>query len=187
MKWLDLNGVWDFAFQEKTVIGDAAEPAAFPDLMCVPGCFDALPEWYCRRGTAWYRREFEVAEDCTLAVLCLEGMGLRGRFFVDGREIGYTELAYSPVEIAAGPLTAGRHTLTVAVDNTFEGGHHPGLFQSFYDFYAFGGFYGGVKLKMMTDAMASRASTLRPRPRKVNTKAFFKILGILKRKVINIG
>ena len=154
MKWLDLNGIWDFAFQEKTVIGDAAEPAVFPELMCVPGCFDALPEWYCRRGTAWYRREFEVADDCTLAVLCLEGLGLRGRFFVDGREIGYTELAYSPVEIAAGPLTAGRHTLTVAVDNTFEGGHQPGLFQSFYDFYAFGGFYGGVKLKMMTGSFA---------------------------------
>ncbi|MBQ4336826.1 MAG: hypothetical protein IJC34_06515 [Lentisphaeria bacterium] len=154
MKWLDLNGIWSFAFQEKTAIGEAAEPAVFPDWMCVPGAFDALPAWYCRRGTAWYRREFEIAEDCTLAVLCLEGMGLRGRFFVDGREIGFSELAYSPLEIPAGPLKAGRHVLLAAVDNTFEGGHHPGLFQPFYDFYAFGGFYGGVKLKMMQGTFA---------------------------------
>ena len=154
MKWLDLNGIWSFAFQEKKAIGEAAEPAVFPDWMCVPGAFDALPAWYCRRGTAWYRRDFEVPEDCAQTQLCLEGMGLRGRFFVDGQEIGTSELAYSPLEIPAGPLTAGRHTLTAAVDNTFEGGHQPGLFLPYYDFYAFGGFYGGVKLKMMQGAFA---------------------------------
>lgn len=154
MKWLDLNGVWHFAFQEKKTIGEAVCPEVFPEVMCVPGAFDALPEWYCRRGTAWYRREFTVQEDCNLAVLCLESMGLRCRFWLDGVEIGSSELAYSPLEFPAGSLTAGRHTLLAAVDNTFEGGHQPGLFLPYYDFYAFGGFYGGVKLKMMTGAFA---------------------------------
>lgn len=154
MKWLDLNGIWDFAFQEKKTLANAVLPEVFPEVMCVPGAFDAMPEWYCRRGTAWYRRDFEMPEDCSQTQLCLEGMGLRGRFFVDGQEIGTSELAYSPLEIPAGPLTAGRHTLTCAIDNTFEGGHQPGLFLPYYDFYAFGGFYGGVKLKMMQGAFA---------------------------------
>lgn len=147
---LDLNGLWQFRFCENIGL-DAAETRDYPDWMCVPGVFDAQPDWYCRRGTGLYRREFVLEEAVAGARLCVDGMGLRARFVLDGREIGSSSLAYAPLEFATGPLAAGPHVLTAAVDNTFGAGEGE-LFLPYYDFYAFGGFYGGVSLKTRTGA-----------------------------------
>ena len=148
MERLDLNGVWRFAFRENATWDDAEEPA-LDAFMCVPGTFDAMPAWNCRRGTGYYRTEFTLERDCTGAFLRVDGMGLRGRFAVDGREIGSSELAYSVLDFAAGPLPAGCHVLTARIDNNLSD-TPDGLFQPYYDFYAFGGFYGDVSLKLMT-------------------------------------
>ena len=148
MERLDLNGIWGFSFREGACWDEPAADHA--DFMCVPGTFDTMPAWNSRRGTGYYRREFTLEHDCAGAFLRVDGMGLRGRFAVDGREIGSSELAYSPLEFAVGPLTAGRHVLTAALDNTLA--EEPDrLFQPYYDFYGFGGFYGDVTLKLMTD------------------------------------
>ena len=150
MERLDLNGVWRFAFRGNTTWDEAAEPA-LDAFMCVPGTYDTMPAWNSRRGTGYYKTEFTLERDCAGAFLHVDGMGLRGRFALDGREIGRSELAYSPLDFAAGALTAGRHVLTARIDNNLSD-TPDSLFQPYYDFYAFGGFYGDVSLKIMTGA-----------------------------------
>lgn len=148
MQDLDLNGLWQFRFCENTGL-DTAETTEYPDWMCVPGTFDTQPDWYCQRGTGLYRREFVLEKAVAGAMLRVDGMGLRAKFALDGREIGRSSLAYTPLEFETGPLEAGRHVLTAAVDNTFAAKEGE-LFLPYYDFYAFGGFYGGVSLRMRT-------------------------------------
>jgi len=151
MKTLDLNGFWNFNFIENAAVD--TENTEYPCWMCVPGTFDSQPDWNCRRGTGFYKREFTLEAPCAGAFLQVDGMGLRGSFAVDGRDIGRSELAYSPLEFALGPLSAGKHVLTAKIDNTLAEVPDQ-LFQPYYDFYAFGGFYGGVSLKLMSGAFA---------------------------------
>lgn len=79
--------------------------------MCVPGAFDCSPAYYCKRGIALYRTDFTLEQNAPDALLKLGGLGLRARFWIDGREIGFTNLPYSGVEFKTGKLTAGKHTL----------------------------------------------------------------------------
>ena len=58
---LDLNGTWEFRFDEGRPITEVAGPAFEPTgRMVVPGCFDALPDTFMKRGTAMYRRTFTL-------------------------------------------------------------------------------------------------------------------------------
>lgn len=148
MKRHDLDGIWEFDFIENAGLDSVKKPK-YSKLMSVPGTFDSMPEWYCRRGTGCYRKVFDLDRDFPGALFKIDGMGLRGRFSLDGREIGRSELAYSPLAFATGPLAAGRHVLTAELDNTLTESPEQ-LFQPYYDFYAFGGFYGNVSLKLMT-------------------------------------
>ena len=52
-----LDGLWDFAFLGESVDLESVDAAAirFTDRTCVPGCFDALPAYAGKRGTAAYR------------------------------------------------------------------------------------------------------------------------------------
>ena len=143
---LDLNGTWEFRFDEGRPITAVAGPAFEPTgRMVVPGCFDAMPDTFMKRGTAMYRRTFTLEKGVDQAWLVIDGMGLYGKFWVDGREIGIDDLPYSRVELATGPLAAGAHTLVAAVDNRFDWSYQK-LAQSFYDFHFWGGFYHGVSL-----------------------------------------
>ena len=146
MERISLNGVWQFRFVEGAAYTGAPK-GNFTDLMCVPGTYDSMPAWNSRRGAGFYRREFTLDRDVAEAIVAIDGMGLRGRFLVDGEEIGRSELAYSPVEFSAGKLAAGTHTLTAVIDNLLREVPDQ-LFQPYYDFYAFGGFYGDVTLKL---------------------------------------
>ena len=143
---LDLNGTWEFRFDEGRAVTAVAGPAFEPTgRMVVPGCFDAMPETFMKRGTAMYRRTFTLEKGVDNAWLVIDGMGLYGKFWVDGRAIGIDDLPYSRVELATGPLAAGAHTLVAAVDNRFDWSYQK-LAQSFYDFHFWGGFYHGVSL-----------------------------------------
>ena len=98
---LDLNGTWEFRFDEGRPITEVAGPAFEPTgRMVVPGCFDALPDTFMKRGTAMYRRTFTLEKGVDQAWLVIDGMGLYGKFWVDGREIGIDDLPYSRVELA---------------------------------------------------------------------------------------
>ena len=52
---VDLNGSWEFRFEE----GKSAEEAfaadfVATDTMTVPGCFDMMPKWLMKKGTGLY-------------------------------------------------------------------------------------------------------------------------------------
>ena len=46
----DLNGMWDFSFHPGKHLEEVdANEKRECDPMCVPGCFDAMPQHYCQR------------------------------------------------------------------------------------------------------------------------------------------
>lgn len=153
---VDLNGIWDFRFCEKTFLEDVDENSFVPDdIMSVPGAFDTTPAYRCRRGTGLYRREFLLAKDSPRGILKIAGIGLRARFRIDGSEVGFTNLPYSGVEFETGPLKAGRHVITAAIDNNFDP-EKMKLFLPYYDFYAFGGFYRSIELHQVFESSIDR-------------------------------
>lgn len=143
---LDLNGSWAFAFEEGRSIAQSAGAAFMAtDRMVVPGCFDMTPKWLCKRGTALYRRTFTLDAAVSNAWLVVDGMGLVGRFEIDGRDLGTHPYPYAKLELETGPLAAGTHTVFAALDNRFDW-NTLHLARPYYDFYCFGGFYHGVSL-----------------------------------------
>ena len=141
-----LDGLWDFKFAEGASIADAKSDFVATDRMAVPGCYDLMPKWYAKRGLGSYRRTFTLEKSTNAAFLKVKGMGLRARFFVDGREVGSSSYPYLTFELPLGPLAAGRHTVAVALDNVLEQNTHD-VFQPYYDFYLSGGFYHIQALK----------------------------------------
>ena len=142
---LDLNGSWEFRFEEGKSWKEADPAFAATDRIVVPGCFDALPKWFMKRGTGHYRRTFTLDAPVENAWLVVDGLGLYGTFRIDGRDIGTDALPWSRVEIPTGPLAAGEHTLFAAVDNRFDWSYQK-LVRTYYDFHCWGGFFHGVSL-----------------------------------------
>ena len=133
MECVPLDGMWDFSFAEGGMISDATSAFSASDKMPVPCCFDLTPRYYMKRGTAHYRREFMIGRDVAGAYLKIKGMGIRARFWLDGREIGSSKLAFSELEFATGPLQAGRHVLVAALDNRLFAANNE-MFQPYYDY-----------------------------------------------------
>ena len=141
-----LNGTWNFRFEEdKALEAVASADFAATDTMVVPGCWDVMPKWYMKHGTGLYRRSFTLSEPMKDAVLVVDGMGVRSKFMIDGKDLGLQVFPYARLEIPVGPLAAGEHTIFAAVDNVMEWPRVK-LARPYYDFYFYGGFYHGVKL-----------------------------------------
>ena len=141
MESIDLNGLWDFRLERGQSLEDVQMPAfAATDKMVVPGCWDAMSHWYNQRGTGCYRRTFELEADAVNAFLVVDGAGLRSRYWIDGREIGFSKLPWSKLRFEVGSLKAGRHTIECALDSIVDNSKLK-LFWNFYDFYPFGGFH----------------------------------------------
>ena len=148
MQTLDLNGIWEFSFHPGAAMEEwNGGEEGLSGMMSVPGCFDALPENFCRRGYAVYSRTFFLEKAWRNGRLRIDGMGLRGAFRLDGRPLGETALPYTAFELETGRLAAGEHRLTAVIDNNFDA-EKMKLFLPYYDFYAFGGFYHGVSLRL---------------------------------------
>ena len=86
---LSLNGDWEFRFEKDQPL-EAVAKADFTatDTMVVPGCYDVMPKWYLQHGTGLYRRTFTVAEPMKDAVMVVDGMGIRAKFALDGKDLG---------------------------------------------------------------------------------------------------
>ena len=147
MKKIDLNGEWEFAFAEGKSFTDANADFVATDAISVPGCYDMMPKWLVKRGTGLYRRTVTLDAPVRNAFLVVDGMGLTGRFCLDGRELGVVALPWSRFELETGSLEAGEHTLFAALDNRFDFATQK-LTRPYYDFYCFGGFYHGVSLEV---------------------------------------
>ena len=143
---VSLNGSWNFRFEEdKSLEAFADIGFTATDTMTVPGCYDVMPKWYLKHGTGLYRRTFTLAEPMKDAVLVVDGMGIRSKYAIDGRDLGVRVTPYARLEIPVGALAAGEHTVFAAVDNIMDWPRVK-LARPYYDFYFYGGFYHGVKL-----------------------------------------
>ena len=145
---INLNGSWEFRFDEgKTLETCGGAGFAATDRMAVPGCYDMLPKWLCKRGTGLYRRTFTLDRSVENAWIVVDGMGLRAKFAVDGKSAGEGVYPYpwARLEIPTGPLAAGEHTIFAALDNVLDWETQK-LALPYYDFYLYGGFYHGVRL-----------------------------------------
>ena len=144
---VDLGGSWAFRFEEGKPLEESASGGfVATDTMPVPACYDMMPKWYMKRGTGLYRRTFTLDAPMKDAVLVVDGMGVRAKFEMDGRDLGLHPYPYARLEISVGPLAAGEHTLFAAVDNILEWPRVK-MARPYYDFYLYGGFYHGVRLE----------------------------------------
>ena len=143
---ISLDGSWEFRFEEGKSYREVADPAfEATDVIPVPCCYDMLPKWLCKRGSGLYRRTFRIDAAVENAWLVVDGMGLTGKFMIDGRDLGVHPYPYAKLEIPTGPLSAGEHTIFAVIDNLFDWDYQK-LARPYYDFYCFGGFYHGVSL-----------------------------------------
>ena len=161
METVVLDGLWDFRLERDRSLEEVQMPDFRADgKMPVPGCWDTLSRWYNQRGTGCYRRTFTLDGDAVNAFLVVDGCGLRSRYWIDGREIGFSKLPWSRFEFATGPLKAGRHELVCAVDSLVDA-QKVKLFSNFYDFYPFGGFHHGVSLVVQRHPVELRRIVVR--------------------------
>ena len=144
---IDLDGSWEFRFEEGRTLETSSGPDfAATDRMSVPGCYDMQPKWLCKRGTGLYRRTFRIEKPVERAWIVVDGMGLRAKFAIDGKPAGGIQRhPWARIEIPAGPLEAGEHTVFAAVDNMLDWNTQK-LALPYYDFYLYGGFFHGVSL-----------------------------------------
>ena len=144
---LSLDGSWAFRFEEGKSIEEVAKPDfVATDAMAVPGCYDMMPKWRHLRGTGLYRRTFVLEQAVDNAWLDVDGIGLRGKFMIDGKDLGVHPYPYARLELETGPLAAGEHVVFAALDNRLDWATMK-LALPFYDFYFYGGIYRGLSLK----------------------------------------
>ena len=146
---IDLNGSWEFRFEEgKTLETSSGADFVATDRMSVPGCYDMQPKWLCKRGTGLYRRTFWLEKPVEGAWIVVDGMGLRAKFAIDGKQVGGIQpYPWARLEIPTGPLGEGEHTVFAAVDNVLDWNTQK-LALPNYDFYLYGGFFHGVSLSL---------------------------------------
>ena len=158
-----LDGLWDFRLERGKSMEDVAMPAfAADDKMIVPGAWDAMSRYYNVRGTGCYRRTFELEQGASNAFLVVDGFCLRSRYWIDGREVGFSKLPWSKVEFETGPLEAGRHEIVAAVDSVVDA-KKVKLFRNSYDYYASGGFHHGIRLETINAPDEVRRLAIRTR------------------------
>lgn len=145
---MNLNGIWDFAFYKDTALEDVDIHAVnYSQVMAVPGCFEEFTSY--QRGTAVYRRTFELEKDEARAVLRVEGAGQRVKFFVDGKGIDFLPLPYSVMEKELPELKKGVHEIVALADNRFDP-ERLKLVRPDFDYFAYGGFFDGISILRRT-------------------------------------
>ena len=137
---MNLDGVWDFGWygEEKPVFPVKADEAT-----AVPGCFDVMEPHCGKRGWAVYRRSVEVGGNVKLSI---DGMGLYGEVYWDGKPVGECKYAYMPEAFWFDAGEERVHELAVLIDN-----RHNDVFEPFFDFYGYGGIYGSVDLERVPE------------------------------------
>ena len=135
----NLNGIWNFSFSESADFNQYHGRVKFENSIAVPGCFDVMAPWFGKRGTGYFRR---LVHTGGLVQLTIDGLGIEGKIYWDGKSIGTCPYAYMPEKFTFDAGEYGSHELVVAVSNRFNEVVFP-----FYDFYAFGGIFGSVTLE----------------------------------------
>ena len=105
-----LNGVWDFA-----LIPDYASEPVYNTVATVPGCFDTRAGEFGERKIGCYRKEVTVSGGKVM--LTVSGCGIHSEIFWDGVSVGKSVLPYTKEEYIFDSGAAGKHILTIKVDN----------------------------------------------------------------------
>ncbi|MDA3798827.1 MAG: beta-galactosidase [Kiritimatiellae bacterium] len=171
-KVIDLNGSWGFQYlgEDVDLSEFALENIRYTEKAAVPGVFDAMPKYVGERGTALYNKKITVTANVPGKIF-FGGAGLWFRVYIDGIAIGECSLPYSGVSFDV-PASANRERdITILVDNRFDSERVP-LFNEFFDFYAYGGFYRGIEFHELPASYINRVqiSTVQLKPAVVNVK-----------------
>ncbi|MBE6374257.1 MAG: hypothetical protein E7055_19610 [Lentisphaerae bacterium] len=135
----NLDGIWDFTFSESADFNQYPGKEKFENALAVPGCFDVMAPWFGKRGTGYFRRLVHTGGTVQLS---LDGLGIEGEVYWDGKCVGTCPYAYMPEKFTFDAGGSGTHELVIAVSNRYNNVVFP-----FYDFYAFGGIFGSVTLE----------------------------------------
>lgn len=100
-------------------------------------------------GVAWYQKEF-YSKDGTLR-FCFGAVMTEAKVYLDGNLLGEHYGGFCEFELIACDVCAGRHTLTVRVDNRFDEHSIP---QNKVDWYHYGGAIRSVTVERLVDVCA---------------------------------
>jgi beta-glucuronidase len=154
---LPLDGTWNFAWLGDIDINTFTPSGiTYDTLMAVPGVFDTCTDYFGMRGVGVYRKKVSFhTNPSAIYRLLVGGMGLYGRIWWDGREIGKYNLPYSSVNYHFTSEDGNEHELVIAVDNRFDKLNTP-LFSPDFDFYGYGGIYRSIELQELPDCYLER-------------------------------
>ena len=140
MNILNLDGAWDFYFDEQAkCINEELPEISWNSSLSVPGCFDVAAPYFGKRGVGYYRC---IVRTGGLIRLSIDGVGVEGKVFFDGKLIGSCPYAYMPEKFTFDAGQYKEHELIIVTCNHFNK-----IYFSYYDFYAFGGIFGSVKIE----------------------------------------
>ena len=131
----NLNGIWDFAYCGET---RPEYPFATSEFMPVPGCYDLMEPHCGKRGFAVTRRKVFAGG---LVKLFIDGAGLDGEVFWDGKSVGTIKYAYLPENFVFDAGEEKEHELAIVLCNKYNE-----VFEPYFDFHGYGGIYGDVTL-----------------------------------------
>lgn len=131
----NLNGIWNFAYYGETL---PVYPFKTPEFMSVPGCYDLMEPNCGKRGYAVVTRKVFTGG---LVQLFIDGLGLEGKIYFDGKEVGCAKYAYMPETYTFDAGKEGEHELSIVMCNKYNE-----VFEGYFDFYGYGGIYGDVTL-----------------------------------------
>lgn len=145
-----LNGFWQFGFSaEHEWTDENLAGLTFPDILAVPSPFDSMPACNGKRGVGFYRRKFEVPAG-RRARITFNAVGMYAKVFIDGRKAGESYAPYTPFTVDVPVAETNERELIVMACNRFDYQLCP-LQENYFDFYAYGGIFRDVELRLLPD------------------------------------
>ncbi len=148
----NLSGLWDFVIDTDRVGYLEKWYDLFPvkkETMCVPFCWNCVPEYFKYEGLAWYQTVFEATSDTYL--LTFENVLNEAEVYVDGICVKHHYGGFLGFQVEGSGK--GKHILTVAVDNTHNEKNTIPL--SRVDWFHYGGIAGNVYLDCFEECYIS--------------------------------
>ena len=137
--WFNLAGQWRFALDaNNTGVQEKWFEKSLDDTIQLPGTTDEnhkgkfnntretshLTRVYTFSGSAWYQQDINIpAEWSNKRITLLLERTKNSRVWVDGNGLGTQDSLVAPHIYSLGPLTPGRHQLTLRINNT----EHPSI------------------------------------------------------------
>ena len=165
---LVLDGTWEFRWLGDADL-DAVRPETefFDEITAVPGCFALAGERIGKTGAALCRKRFDFPGG--LAHLTFGGLGLYAKIWLDGVELGEVKTPYATIGYDV-RCEAGRHELTVLLDNRVGNPEKIPLFKPAIDFYGYGGIYRSVSIMQLPELFLDRVKVTTREPQNGKVK-----------------